>query len=59
MKPYTKIYLGLSILCGLIFGLGILKAENFIPYLPGGLWNPISFLVSIIFIPKLGFNVMF
>lgn len=49
MKPFTKIFIGSSLLCGLVLTLKLVDPYYFVLLVPETLWNPLRYLGSLFF----------
>lgn len=58
LKPFTKIYMGASILCGLVMTLKILDPYYLVLIVPDTLWNPLRYITSIFFMQSIGMNTI-
>lgn len=58
LKPFTKIYMAGSVLCGLIMTLKLLDPYYLVLIVPDTLFNPLRYISSIFFMPKIGMNTI-
>lgn len=56
MKPFTKIFIGASLVCGLILTLQLINPYYFVLIVPETLWNPLRYFGSLLFFPKINMS---
>lgn len=58
LKPFSKIYMAGSLLCGLIVTFKLLDPYYLVLIVPDTLWNPLRYITSIFFMQKIGMNTI-
>lgn len=56
IKPFSKIYIFSSLICGIILTLKVVSPYYFVLMVPQNLYNPFKYISSIVFFPKINMS---